>query len=401
VLDRRQHGRGHVHARALDDRSLLQRPVFRRAHPLVQLIPDPAVRPMLGILAGADLQVVARNGGAARHVAREPTIVDGVDHGCHALRRLREHSQPRDPVIALVAAHAGRRHRSARDSVLAVATGDIPAAPPVQLAASVAADDGRAVTGHLLDGEYLRLNTKVTTAVDVLIDQVADEVLLGIDGVDLAASQLVVAQLEPHAVAAELARTVRPAIPVQASSEPVLVKHADTVSREKASAGARDAVVAAAPLHHHRSDPGCLQQAPEHQTSRASAEHQHGHAALRLRRCRRGRHEPTVPGEVITSQRVLTDMACVIARAAARETDPQAAPTRCARRHGQCGGPAAIARAGAALLGAHAGRSHSRPLRGTSGRLTRRQADARLGRGSRALPSPGSAPALLRKPAVR
>ena len=97
----------HVEHPLLDQPALGERRGPGRPQPVVQLGPDPVVRPVLRVVARRALEVVAGDLGAAGHVAGEAARMDAEDHAVGGRRRLGEQRQPADR-----RSRAGRRGRA-------------------------------------------------------------------------------------------------------------------------------------------------------------------------------------------------------------------------------------------------------------------------------------------------
>lgn len=112
--------------------------------------------------------------------------------------------------------------------------------------------------------------------VEELGDQVTDQVLLRVHGVDLATAQPAVLQLELHVVAAERARVVLLPVRVQPRGEAVLGQDADAVRRQEPRAGTVFDVFAGLAFQDQAVDSLRTQQVAEHQAGRPSTDDQHG-----------------------------------------------------------------------------------------------------------------------------
>ena len=92
--------------------------------PVVEFGPHPLVRPVLRVVAGRALEVVAGDLGASGHMGGEAARMDAEDDAVGGRRRLGEEREPADAVVVPGDGGALRRHAAARHAARAVAARD-------------------------------------------------------------------------------------------------------------------------------------------------------------------------------------------------------------------------------------------------------------------------------------
>lgn len=124
-------------------------------------------------------------------------------------------------------------------------------------------------------GQCLGLEVNPPAGVQEPRQQAADQLLLRVDGVPLAAAEAAVIQAEPAVLGAELAHTVLPAVAMQILAQPVPVQDPHRVRSEETGPRPGPQVFTARTFHDDAVDPAAVEEAAEDQAGRPCAEDDH------------------------------------------------------------------------------------------------------------------------------
>ncbi len=226
-----------------------------------QLSPDPVVRPVLRVVAGRTLQVVAGDLGAAGHVPGEAVRMDAEQHAVRGGRSLGEQGQPADAVVLPGDPQPLCRYRRPRHPARPVAAGDeVAAQHPPLTRRRAAVRHRRPVRVQVVQPHVLHAETDVAAAyVGVLPYQVRHQQRLRVDEM-VPARQVAVVEPVPLAAEAELARVVRlgPRRQVCRQAAPVEFAHGPFLDDARSRAGLDE--LPALGLQDHAVDGGCPQE---------------------------------------------------------------------------------------------------------------------------------------------
>jgi hypothetical protein len=266
---------------ALDELALRERRSVGGRETLLELPPDPVVRPDLEPLVRWHLEHEPRQRGRAAHLACEAARMEAVDRALAGGRHRRDQRQPPGRVRRPDRLHLGRALREAARG--SVAGGDDLTANADRLAAGDAHGVHRRAVGVLLHALRRDPEPDVAAHREQRLDPVADELLLRIDVVPPAARELAVVEDERRAVGAELAGAVLPASLENRLGEPVRLQQLDGAVLDEAGLDAGAERIGLLELEDDERDRGSMQEVREHEARRPRSHDAHDDVAPRHR----------------------------------------------------------------------------------------------------------------------
>jgi len=267
-LHRLNHQAAHPRNTLLKNRPFVRPPSVIRREPRAEFFPDPRIRPLRDIFLRRALQIEPRDLGRPHAEQREPPFVIRVNQFFRRRRRLRQDSEPRERIHALVHAKCIFRDRRARDSMRAVA-----ASHKITHQLLSTERDGWFRSVQTIQPNVTHLKVNLTPSVHPRLYQILDYFLLRIHRDRAPGSEVLKIDAIPLAAETQLDAVMHQPLFLQPRADARFHQQIHCALFQHAGAHAFLHVLARLRFENNRFDPFEMQQMRKHQPCRPRADY--------------------------------------------------------------------------------------------------------------------------------